>query len=317
MSSQYYQQHINTIDHEIINLERQVAEQSKIEARCQQTIADIERSMRNCSPSLLQGKMGQIDTQRRTMQRAIDRRATLAGQIARKQEERARMSVSLQREVEQENRRQRQAQTDLMRSYESRIAELSAALSRSVRISAPPKNLYAEANTISELYEVFISHATEDKESFVNEFADELRKRGVKVWIDDIAIGWGDSLRTKIDQGLKNSRFGIVVISRHYIRKGWTNYELDGLFEKEMNGGKTILPIWHDISKKEVHDFSPSLAGRKAMTTCNMTAGEIADELVKLLPARENPLHDPCDKENSQDHPSAGTGGGNGSERRS
>ena len=63
----------------------------------------------------------------------------------------------------------------------------------------------------------------------------------------------------------------------------WTQYELDGLFEKEMLGGKVILPVWHDITKKEVFDFSPTLAGRKAMTTGNMTPADIANELMVLL----------------------------------
>ncbi len=285
MSVQIYQQRINAIDHEIANLERQVADQTRTEARCQQSIANIERSMRNCSASLLQSKLSQIESKKRFQQWAIDKRASLSAQIARKQDERARQSRYLQRAVEEENRRRQRTQADMMRQYENRISELTTALSQSVSTQLPTQNLYSDAG--KEEHDVFVSHATEDKEGFVNEFKAELEKRGVDVWIDDIAIGWGDSLRAKIDNGLKTSRFGIVVISRHYIRKGWTNYELDGLFEKEMTCGKTILPIWHDISKTEVQDFCPTLAGRKAMTTGNMTAAEIADELVKLLPIQE------------------------------
>ena len=285
MSVQFYQQRINAIDREIVNLERQVTDQLRTEARCQQAISNIERSMKNCSASSLRSKLSQIESQKRTQQRAIDKRTNLSAQIARKRDERTRQTQYLQRAVEEENRRQQRTQTDMMRRYENQISELTTALSQSVSAQLSPKNLYSNAET--EEYDVFISHASEDKEGFVNEFKTELERRGVNVWIDDIAIGWGDSLRAKIDNGLKASRFGIVVISRHYIKKGWTNYELDGLFEKEMTCGKTILPIWHDISKKEVQEFSPSLAGRKAMTTGNMTAAEIADELVKLLPNRE------------------------------
>lgn len=285
MSVQFYQQRINAIDREIVNLERQVTDQLRTEARCQQAISNIERSMKNCSASSLRSKLSQIESQKRTQQRAIDKRTNLSAQIARKRDERTRQTQYLQRAVEEENRRQQRTQTDMMRRYENQISELTTALSQSVSAQLSPKNLYSNAET--EEYDVFISHASEDKEGFVNEFKTELERRGVNVWIDDIAIGWGDSLRVKIDNGLKASRFGIVVISRHYIKKGWTNYELDGLFEKEMTCGKTILPIWHDISKKEVQEFSPSLAGRKAMTTGNMTAAEIADELVKLLPNRE------------------------------
>jgi len=285
MNVQSYQKRIISIDREIANLERQVADQMRTEARCQQAISNIEKSMKNCSASSLRSKSSQIEIQKRSQQRAIDKRANLSAQIARKQDERARQTQCLQRAVEEENRRQQRAQTDIMRQYENRISELSTVLTQSVNAQRSIQNLYSNAETKE--YDVFISHASEDKDGFVNEFKAELERRGVKVWIDDIAIGWGDSLRAKIDNGLKTSRFGIVVISRHYIRKGWTNYELDGLFEKEMTCGKTILPIWHDISKKEVQDFSPALAGRKAMTTGNMTSAEIADELVKLLPDRE------------------------------
>ena len=102
-----------------------------------------------------------------------------------------------------------------------------------------------------------------------------------------MSIKWGDSLRSKIDEGLRKSRFGIVILSNDYIRKGWTQYELDGLFQREMTGGKTILPIWHKITKDEVQAFSLTLAGRKALNTAMLSAEEIAIELINLLPPVE------------------------------
>ena len=74
------------------------------------------------------------------------------------------------------------------------------------------------------------------------------------------------SLRRKIDKGLANSRFGIVVVSKDFIKKGWTNYELDGIITKAISGEQILLPIWHNITKKEVIDFSPSLADKLAAT---------------------------------------------------
>ena len=170
-----------------------------------------------------------------------------------------------------------------MQSYQRKIFELENALAQSIREQVRPNTIYSEVEATAVEHDVFISHATEDKESFVNELVEELKKRNVKVWVDDLKIKWGDPLRKSIDEGLKKSRFGIVVISKHFIAKGWTQYELDGLFEKEMSGGKVILPIWHEITKKEVQAFSPTLAGRKAMTTATMTPADIADELVSLL----------------------------------
>ena len=107
-------------------------------------------------------------------------------------------------------------------------------------------------------YDVFISHASEDKDEVVRPLANALKNLGIKVWYDEFEMRIGDSLRRKIDKGLANSRFGIVVVSRDFIKKGWTNYELDGIITKAVSGEQIILPIWHNITKKEVIDYSPS-----------------------------------------------------------
>ena len=100
-------------------------------------------------------------------------------------------------------------------------------------------------------YDVFISHASEDKDDIVRPLAQALVAKGVKVWYDEFEMRIGDSLRRKIDKGLANSRFGIVVISKDFIKKGWTNYELDGIITKAVSGEQIILPIWHNITKKK------------------------------------------------------------------
>ncbi len=93
----------------------------------------------------------------------------------------------------------------------------------------------------------------------------------------------GDSLRRKIDKGLANSRFGIVVLSKEFIKKGWTNYELDGIITKVVTGEQILLPIWHNITKQEVIDFSPSLADKLARHTSTYTVVEIADEIANVI----------------------------------
>ena len=132
-------------------------------------------------------------------------------------------------------------------------------------------------------YDVFISHASEDKEEIVRPLANALVEKGVKVWYDEFEMKIGDSLRRKIDKGLANSRFGIVVVSKDFIKKGWTNYELDGIVTKAVSGEQIILPIWHNITKKEVIDFSPSLADKLARNTAINTVDEIATEIAELI----------------------------------
>jgi hypothetical protein len=54
------------------------------------------------------------------------------------------------------------------------------------------------------LYDVFISHASEDKDNFMRPLADELRRRQIEVWFDEFSLKPGDSLRTSIDLGLSD-----------------------------------------------------------------------------------------------------------------
>jgi hypothetical protein len=104
---------------------------------------------------------------------------------------------------------------------------------------------------------VFISHASEDKEAVVRPLAHALRDGGLVVWYDEFELRMGDSLRRKIDLGLAKSRFGVVVLSRSFLGKGWPNYELDGLVTRSVSGEQVLLPIWHEITTQEVVNAPP------------------------------------------------------------
>ena len=132
-------------------------------------------------------------------------------------------------------------------------------------------------------YDVFISHASEDKDAVVRPLANALVQHGLRVWYDEFELKIGDSLRRKIDKGLANSRFGIVVLSRDFIKKGWTNYELDGIISKAVSGEQVMLPIWHEITKQEIIAYSPSLADNVARNTSSYTIDEIAKEIAELI----------------------------------
>ena len=131
--------------------------------------------------------------------------------------------------------------------------------------------------------DVFISYASEDNDSFVRPLAEALRSAGLRVWYDEFALRIGDSLRQKIDRGLANSRFGIVVLSQAFFRKGWTSYELDGIVTKAVTGEQVILPIWHNVSKSEVIKYSPSLADKLARNTATHTVDEISEEIADMI----------------------------------
>lgn len=132
-------------------------------------------------------------------------------------------------------------------------------------------------------YDVFISHASEDKDAVARPLANALTKAGLSVWYDEFEMRIGDSLRRKIDHGLAHSRFGIVIISRDFIKKGWTNYELDGIVTRTVSGEQVMLPIWHNITRDEVVAFSPTLADKIARNTAVDSIEDIATEIAGLI----------------------------------
>ncbi|HXM01978.1 MAG TPA: toll/interleukin-1 receptor domain-containing protein, partial [Chthoniobacterales bacterium] len=116
-------------------------------------------------------------------------------------------------------------------------------------------------------WDVFISHASEDKNSIAHSLAGALRDRGLEVWYDAFTLKLGDSLRSSIDRGLAQSRFGVVILSEHFFAKHWPLQELNGLAAIEVGGSKVILPVWHGVTREDVARHSPMLADKKAVST--------------------------------------------------
>jgi len=150
-------------------------------------------------------------------------------------------------------------------------------------------------------FDVFISHASEDKADVAHPLAEILKRSGVRVWLDKFELRVGDSLREAIDLGLRNSRYGVVVLSSHFFEKKWPARELNGLFALE-DERKRILPVWHGVSKSDVAKYSPILADRLAANTSegiNAVAAAIASVVQKdgitaslagLIEAGPNPV---------------------------
>lgn len=275
MSSEQYQRTVNNLDKEIADLEKK-----KDVATLQSKINTLKKSINShTSASTLNSRMQQIATHESNQAKKSQDSAELGKKIAEKRKKRAEAYQKLQKEQRNEQKKQDKANQQIQASYEARIKKLQQQLLQPV---VTPATTPIAAD---EEYDVFVSHAYEDKESFVDEFVEALRSQGLKVWYDTDKLKWGDSMREKIDRGLAKSRYGVVILSPNYIaeHKYWTKAELNGLFQVETVNGKTILPIWHNLTKKQVVEYSPIIADRKAMTTASMTPEEIAEELKKLF----------------------------------
>lgn len=132
-------------------------------------------------------------------------------------------------------------------------------------------------------WDIFISHASEDKNDIVRELANILTTLKLKVWYDEFSLNIGDSLTSSIDKGLNQSKYGLVVISKDFLNKKWTDYEYKSLITKEVNGVKCILPIWHNITREEVQNFSLYLADKIALDTASNNLKQIALKICQVV----------------------------------
>lgn len=91
---------------------------------------------------------------------------------------------------------------------------------------------------------VFVSHASEDKDRFVRAFATQLREKGIEAWVDEWEIYPGDSLVQKIyDAGIGAAQAVLIVLSRNSVDKPWVKDELDISVIRKIEEGMRIIPI--------------------------------------------------------------------------
>jgi hypothetical protein len=135
--------------------------------------------------------------------------------------------------------------------------------------TSDPMSSTTQAQTTEEpsyKWDVFVSHASEDKASFVNDLVRELERTGKRVWYDMGVLKVGDNLVRAISQGLRESRFCIVVLSPRFFAKGWADAEMSSALDHEFSTGRTrVLPIWLDVDATVVKRDAPLLAAKLAI----------------------------------------------------
>jgi hypothetical protein len=125
-------------------------------------------------------------------------------------------------------------------------------------------------------FDVFISHASEDKREVALPLLDALRREGVSVWIDQQELALGDSLRGKISEGLRRSRYGIVILSPTFLKKRWPADELHSLLALEEDGRKRLLPIRYQMTQEELTRQEPLVGNRMSISISDDFEGAVA-----------------------------------------
>ena len=101
--------------------------------------------------------------------------------------------------------------------------------------------------------EIFLSHASEDKESIVEPLIECLKKGGISnVWYDKNEIEEGHSIIRKINEGLSRSKIGILIITPNFINKEFTNWELECLLFLTIYNKIRLIPLRKYLSNEAI-----------------------------------------------------------------
>jgi hypothetical protein len=138
-------------------------------------------------------------------------------------------------------------------------------------------------NGATDAIDLFISHASEDKDAVARPLEEALTARGWSVWLDELELTVGDSISGHIERALARSRFGVAVLSPAFFIKQWPQRELAGLAAREVAAGsKVILPVWHRVDSHYIVQRAPILADRVgALTSAGIE--DVADKISLAL----------------------------------
>jgi hypothetical protein len=288
MSIQTISNSISSLDREIHNLENQIQTfNNNISRKEKEANTILEKISREKDIKRIISLQKDLSRKNDEINKLNKDKSPKTKMLSDKQVKRLKFSQDLNKEEQKERDKVKKEQKEILSLQQSITREMErqkiASLNSLNHIKSDIPQIEEDAKEPNKQYDVFVSHASEDKTSFVRPFVEILREKGIIVWYDEFELRLGDSLRRSIDNGLKASKYGIVVLSEAFFKKEWPQRELDGLFAREVNGEKVILPLWHKISKNEVMSYSPIIADMLAINTTDFTIEEIAEKIAERI----------------------------------
>jgi RNA-directed DNA polymerase len=111
-------------------------------------------------------------------------------------------------------------------------------------------------------FDVFISHASEDKEAIARPIFEACGKLGLKCFLDEAHIGWGQSFTTKINTALGSARTVLAIISPTSVTKEWPVVEVNTALSLEVSRQKKVVPLL--VGKPDLTRL-PLIGGKDSM----------------------------------------------------
>lgn len=266
---------VKRLESDITSINKKIDTQKSKESKAIEKLAKAQKKLMSAkTTSALNSAQREYQLASKELTSAQAEQGKLSKQLADKSinytNKRSRLLKAQAKDREQHQKEIEKLQQEAIETQRSQIQEL-------IKIDV-------NGTFLDKRYDVFISHASEDKDDFVEPLARALQAASINTWYDSDQIGWGQSIRQSIDRGLINSRFCIIVLSPSFLKKYWTNYELNGIFQKDStNEGSVILPIWHNVTRDEIQTKNLTLTDMLAMNSALHSTEDIVESLKKLV----------------------------------
>ncbi|MEA5000092.1 MAG: toll/interleukin-1 receptor domain-containing protein [Candidatus Limiplasma sp.] len=151
-----------------------------------------------------------------------------------------------------------------------------------IRTLTPVRDNYEIRSRISDLRDVFLCHAWNDRKGAAKELHDLLELHGVTIWFSEKDVRLGSSLLREIDKGLANSRVGIVLVTPSFLQRvkgeGIADKELSALLARDL-----LVPIVHNTTFEDLREVSPLLGSRSGLSTTEASMVDVAAKIAELV----------------------------------
>ncbi|GGO92901.1 TIR domain-containing protein [Nocardioides phosphati] len=134
----------------------------------------------------------------------------------------------------------------------------------------------------SDLRDLFLCHAWDDRQSIAMELHDALIANDVSVWFSEKDILLGQPFMREIDRGLARSRVGLALITPSFLKRvdggGVSDKELSELLSRDL-----LIPVVHGTTYEEIRKVSPLLGSRNGLDTAEDSMDVIATKIAELV----------------------------------
>jgi len=159
--------------------------------------------------------------------------------------------------------------------------------SAEVQTLTPIRHTVENLATRTDLRDIFLCHAWDDRQGIAKQLHDLLVSNGVSVWFSEKDMGLGVPLMRAIDKGLANSRIGLVLVTPALLQRlpqeGIADKELSALLARDQ-----LVPIVHNTTFEALREVSPLLASRSGLSTAEEPIAEVAAKIAELVTLEPN-----------------------------